>query len=166
MLTTFFTWLNSLIMFYIYRYATLAYAKSISQQKADLNFSIPTLGGLTLITTFTLCRSCFVSRLLTVVAQHGGLPAGISKGLPAWMLLLRIKPIYNGSVIYFNYSERILVTPVASPQYIAQMVKQNSLTLYLPEATAQNRASQARGIQAEAAGRQKVERISIEQTVN
>jgi hypothetical protein len=46
------------------------------------------------------------------------------------------------------------------------MVKQNSLTLYLPEATAQNRASQARGKKAEAAGRQKVERISIEQTVN
>jgi hypothetical protein len=44
------------------------------------------------------------------------------------------------------------------------MLKQNTLTVYLPETAAQNRAGQARGIQPEAAGRQKAECKSIQQT--
>jgi hypothetical protein len=147
MLTTFFTWFYSLMMFTIYEHTALACATTIRRQKANLLFFLPTLTSLALITPFVLCLSIFISRLLPVVPHFGGLPAGISKGLPAWMLLLQIKPFYNVSAYYFSFSEQFLVTPGAPPQYIVQMLKQNTQTLYLPEASAQNKAGQARGIQ-------------------
>ncbi|EMR01857.1 LIC_10190 family membrane protein [Cesiribacter andamanensis] len=57
--------------------------------------------------------------------------------LPLLMLFFLVKPAYDAMRYYFKHPGYFLVTPGGLPEYTLQVVEQNELSVYVPEASAQ-----------------------------